>query len=164
LKNLLTDKSIRQALKDGHTKDGKTGAADGDGLTITLKAGQAGRWRLRYHFGGKEKMLSFGVYPTLSLAMARAKRDEARRLLVEGIDPSAQRKAEKQQAAAHKTTFAELADSWFVLKMKQQGKRTRTLERECWLIRVLKGDGIGEDRGCARRPRAFSTTARRAAF
>jgi integrase len=144
MKNLLSDKSIRQALKDGRTKDGKTSAADGDGLGLELKAGKAW-WRLRYRFGGVEKMLSLGVYPTVSLSMARVERDKARRLLADGIDPSAQRKADKQQAVAHKTTFAELAESWLATKMEQQGKAPRTLERERWLIRVLKGDELTAD-------------------
>jgi hypothetical protein len=50
-------------------------------------------WRLKYRFAKKEKLLSLGTYPEVTLAEARIKRDEARKLLREGIDPSAHRKA-----------------------------------------------------------------------
>lgn len=49
--------------------------------------------RLKYRIGGKEKRLSLGVYPELELATARSRRDDARGLLAEGIDPSEQRRA-----------------------------------------------------------------------
>lgn len=52
-------------------------------------------WRLRYRFGGKEKMLALGKYPEVSLADARARRDEARKLLANGVDPSENKKAVK---------------------------------------------------------------------
>lgn len=52
-------------------------------------------WRLRYRFGGKEKMLALGKSPEVSLADARARRDEARRQLANGVDPSENKKAVK---------------------------------------------------------------------
>ena len=60
----------------------------------------AGWWRLRYRFGGKEGMLSLGTYPAVTLAQARQRRDEARRLVAAGTDPSAARKADKAASAA----------------------------------------------------------------
>jgi hypothetical protein len=53
-------------------------------------------WRLAYRFNGKQKLLAFGVYPTVSLADARARRDAAKKILADGVDPSVQRKLEKQ--------------------------------------------------------------------
>lgn len=50
-------------------------------------------WRLRYRFGGKEKMLALGKYPEVSLADARSRRDEARKLLANDVDPSENKKA-----------------------------------------------------------------------
>ena len=52
-------------------------------------------WRLKYRFGGKGKTLALGIYPGVSIASARQKRDEARQLLAQGIDPSAVRRQEK---------------------------------------------------------------------
>ncbi|UCA09428.1 tyrosine-type recombinase/integrase [Aeromonas enteropelogenes] len=70
-------------------------------------------WRLKYRFGGKEKLLALGVYPDVSLKMARRKRDEARRLLAEGEDPGIVRKQSKaatRLAAEH--SFEVIAREW----------------------------------------------------
>jgi hypothetical protein len=60
-------------------------------------------WRLKYRFAGKEKLLSLGVYPEVTLAEARTKRDDARKLLSRGIDPSAQRRVMKASAVTSAT-------------------------------------------------------------
>jgi hypothetical protein len=57
-------------------------------------------WRFRYRHGGKEKLLSLGAYPDVALRRAREKRDEARRLVADGIDPSARRQADKAALSA----------------------------------------------------------------
>ncbi|MEL3925768.1 integrase arm-type DNA-binding domain-containing protein [Aeromonas enteropelogenes] len=70
-------------------------------------------WRLKYRYGGKEKLLALGVYPDVSLKMARRKRDEARRLLAEGEDPGIARKQSKaatRLAAEH--SFEVIAREW----------------------------------------------------
>ena len=56
-------------------------------------------WRLRYHYGKSEKLLSLGSYPDVPLKRAREKRDQARRLLADGVDPSAQRKITEESKA-----------------------------------------------------------------
>jgi len=77
-------------------------------------------WRLKYRFGGKEKRLSLGVFPDVTLADARERRDEARKLLAEGVDPSAQRKADKREAAVREGgAFEAVAREWY-------GKQSRT--------------------------------------
>jgi hypothetical protein len=71
-------------------------------------------FRFKYRFSGKEKLLALGVYPDLSLKDARERRDEARKFLTNGIDPSAVRKARKlarQERAAH--CFEAVAAKWF---------------------------------------------------
>ncbi|TAM01411.1 MAG: DUF4102 domain-containing protein [Paraburkholderia sp.] len=68
---------------------------DGGGLYLLVVPSRAKYWRLKYRFGGKENTLSFGVYPAVTLAVARNLRDEARALLVAGIDPSDVRKQER---------------------------------------------------------------------
>ncbi len=68
---------------------------DGGGLILLVQPTGAKYWRYRYSFTGKEKLLSLGVYPDLSLSDARALHSEARNLLAKGIDPSHAKKASK---------------------------------------------------------------------
>ena len=70
---------------------------DGGGLYLLITPSGGKLWRFKYRFEGKEKLLSLGAYPEISLLDARQRRDEARRqVVVHGIDPSALRKAQKQ--------------------------------------------------------------------
>lgn len=72
-------------------------------------------WRLKYRFGGKEKLLALGVYDDVTLAKAREKRDEARRLLADGIDPGEHKKVMKQVAEERSAnSFEVVAREWFV--------------------------------------------------
>lgn len=87
----LTDAAIRTA-KPGE-KPYKL--ADERGLFLLVNPNGAKWWRLKFRVEGKEKALSLGTYPDTSLKEARSKRDEARKQLAEGIDPSQQRKAIK---------------------------------------------------------------------
>jgi hypothetical protein len=57
-------------------------------LVVQTQKGTGKRWRFKYRYNGKEKLLSLGTYPDVSLAKARGKRDEARQLLADGIDPN----------------------------------------------------------------------------
>jgi integrase len=85
---------------------------DGHGLYL-LVTPQGGRyWRFRYRFDGKEKLLSMGTYPTIPLAIARQRREEARRQVAQGVDPGAVRKARKQAVAAEAETFEVIAREW----------------------------------------------------
>ena len=71
-------------------------------------------WRFKYRFGGKEKRLSLGVFPDTTIRDARDARDEARKLLAKGIDPSAQRKADKREAAGKAAnSFEAVAREWY---------------------------------------------------
>jgi hypothetical protein len=85
----LTDTFTRQVKHSGRPSGDKY--ADGDGLFLLVKA--VGKyWRMGYRYTGKEKLLSFGVYPVVSLAKARKERDKARELLaVRAISPSCRR-------------------------------------------------------------------------
>ncbi len=96
----LTDKAVRAALKSAADTGKPAKIGDGGGLHIEARPTGAGWWRLRYRFGGKEGMLSLGTYPAVTLAQARQRRDEARRLIAAGTDPSAARKADKAASAA----------------------------------------------------------------
>lgn len=93
--DLLSDKAIRAAIKAAEAEGKARKVSDGAGLVLDVRPTGAGWWRLRYWLDGKERMLSLGTYPDTSLAQARAKRDEARRQVAAGTDPSSVRKAEK---------------------------------------------------------------------
>lgn len=72
-------------------------------------------WRLKYRFGGKEKLLALGVYDDVTLAKAREKRDEARKLLADSIDPGEYKKAMKQVADERSAnSFEVVTREWFV--------------------------------------------------
>ncbi|MEQ9998738.1 tyrosine-type recombinase/integrase [Pectobacterium versatile] len=91
--------------------------ADGGGLYLLVNPNGAKYWRLKYRTAGKEKLLAVGVYPDVSLADARAKRDEARRLLAGGGDPSDDKKSEKQaKKLSVDNTFEALAREWHAYK------------------------------------------------
>ena len=90
---------------------------DGGGLYLEVAPSGGKWWRFKYRYGGKEKRLSLGVYPDVSLKQARTKRDEARSLLASGCDPGIQRKAEKQiRAQSHSNTFEAIAREWMVTR------------------------------------------------
>lgn len=103
---LLTDSKIRSARPSGKAKK----LFDGGGLFLFMTPVGGKLWRLKYRFQGKEKLLSFGAYPHVSLKDARTKRDEAKTLLARGIDPGEKKKAE-QRATAH--TFEAVTREWF---------------------------------------------------
>jgi integrase len=95
--------------------------SDERGLYLLISPAGSKSWRLKYRYGpradGKlgnaEKVLVLGLYPDVSLKRAREKRDEARRLLAEGLDPSAERKAAEQaQRLAALHTFKAVATAW----------------------------------------------------
>ncbi|MEQ4658623.1 Arm DNA-binding domain-containing protein, partial [Providencia manganoxydans] len=86
--------SARQ-IQTAKPKDKEYKLSDERGLYLLVKPNGARYWRMKYRFAGKEKKLSIGVYPDVSLADARVKRDEARKLLAEGNDPAEQKKLEK---------------------------------------------------------------------
>ncbi|HEE0121659.1 integrase arm-type DNA-binding domain-containing protein [Citrobacter sp. wls711] len=94
--------------------------ADGGGLYLLVKTNGSRYWRLKYRIDGKEKLLALGVYPDVSLADARAKRDEARKGIAEGIDPLEVKKEQKVEREAQvKNTFQEIALEWHNMKVKK---------------------------------------------
>ncbi len=111
--------------------------ADGGGLHLFVQSGGSKLWRLKYRFLGKEKLLSFGPYPLVSLAEARTKREEAKKLLVGGIDPGVQKKLDKLAAeTAARQTFSLIAEE-YIEHMEQNGAAEATLAKKRWLLQVL---------------------------
>ena len=89
----LTDTACRTAKPLGKAYK----KADGGGLYLLVNKDGSKYWRMKYRFGGKEKLLSFGTYPLLSLAEAREMRDRAKKQLIGGIDPGVQKKKDKRE-------------------------------------------------------------------
>lgn len=91
--------------------------SDGDGLFLVVMPSGSKYWRMRYFLGGKEKLLALGVYPEVSLAEARERRFQARKVLAAGNDPSEIKKKTKRAAALKSTnTFEVIAREWLEKK------------------------------------------------
>ena len=100
---------------------------DGGGLYLWVKPTGGKLWRWSYRFEGKEKLMSLGKYPDVPLALARERHAEARKLLATGIDPMAQRKAEKTaEKVAVENSFQSVTAQW--LEHWQEGKSPRHVD------------------------------------
>ncbi|MEI7150991.1 tyrosine-type recombinase/integrase [Pectobacterium carotovorum] len=96
---------------------------DGAGLYLLIKPNGAKYWRLKYRVAGKEKKLSIGVYPDISLAEARLKREEARKIVASGGDPSEQKQVERQAKKINiDNTFKAIALEWHEYKRPNWSK------------------------------------------
>ena len=124
----LTDIKVRNTSK----KDKDYKLFDGDGLFVLVTAKGGKYWRFKYRFGGKEKLLALGTYPEVSLSGARQGRDEARKNVAAGVDPSEVRKAIKAAGAeCNANSFEVIAREWHN-KFKHTwsgGHATRVLDR-----------------------------------
>ncbi|MFT3792048.1 MAG: integrase arm-type DNA-binding domain-containing protein [Rudaea sp.] len=104
--------------------------ADANGLCIEVPTSGARLWRFRYRFNGKASMLSLGEYPAVSLVDARARRDEARKLLNAGTNPAdAARAAKVAQVEYAQNTFGSVAAE-LIDKREREGKSAGTIYRE----------------------------------
>lgn len=125
---VLSDKAIRAAIKAVMALGTQKTLSDGGGLSLLVQASGAGWWRLRYWFASRENRLSLGTYPDVTLADARQRRQEARKLIAAGTDPSKARKADKGAAGVRDRakkladaglpaagTFEHVAREWLVI-------------------------------------------------
>ena len=110
----LTNVDIKNAKPKGKTY--RLYDEKGMYLEVTPRGGKL--WRLKYRYNGKEKRLSIGTYPDISLKLARESRDQARALLAIGTDPSAHKRAAKAAKSQHKDTFETLAREWHAGKSR----------------------------------------------
>jgi integrase len=131
--NKLSAKAVEAAKFEGKPRK----LFDGNGLFLHVQAG--GRyWRLKYRHNGAEKLLALGVYPAVSLAAARVRRDEARTQLADGINPVEQRRAEK--TARGTDTFEAVAREWLENQTKVLAAGTLRLTRrrfETWAFPII---------------------------
>ncbi|HAT3636854.1 TPA: integrase arm-type DNA-binding domain-containing protein [Raoultella ornithinolytica] len=117
---VLTDIKVRTAKPT----DKQYKLTDGNGMHLLVHPNGSRYWRLQYRFGGKQKMLALGVYPDVSLADARARRDEARKLLANGIDPGDKKKNDKVEQEEART-FEQLAVEWHATNKKWSEDHSR---------------------------------------
>ena len=119
----LTDTEVRKA-KAG---DKAYRMSDGTGLYLWITPAGGKLWRWAYEYTGKEKLMSFGRYPEVPLALARERHLEARKLFATGVDPMAQRKVEKTaQMATSANSFQSVASLW--MEHWQDGKSPRHVD------------------------------------
>jgi integrase len=111
---------------------------DGGGLYLLVNPSGALWWRLKYRFEGREKLLSFGVYPHISLQQARELRDDAKKAIANGGDPSAKRQAEKSSNA---NSFEAVAREWLGLQEKKLAPATYS--KAVWTLETLVYPYIG---------------------
>lgn len=112
----LRDTAIRKAK----TKETAYRLTDGRGLYLLIMPAGGKLWRWKYRFEGREKLMSLGRYPDVSLSQARERHSAARKQLATGRDPMAQRKAER---ATTENTFQKVATRWH--EHWQNGKTIR---------------------------------------
>jgi integrase len=132
----LTDTKIRNA-KHG-PKPIKL--FDERGLFLLLQPSGGKLWRLKYRVHGKEKKLSLGIYPDVSLKAARRRRDEARALIADGVDPSKAKLDETEAAkVAAANTFKTVGEE-FIDKSALEGRAAVTIKKTRWLFSLMEGD------------------------
>lgn len=133
------------ALTDTAIRNAKPGPKpiklfDERGLFILLQPSGGKLWRLKYRYAGKEKKLSLGIYPDVSLKVARARRDEARTLLANGADPASVKfdlMAEARAAAAN--TFNTIGEE-YIEKSAREGRAAVTISKTRWLLSLMESD------------------------
>ncbi|MCF7698618.1 tyrosine-type recombinase/integrase [Loktanella sp. M215] len=126
----LTDAKIR-TLKP---RDKPYKVSDFDGLFLSIRPSGSKLWPMKYRIAEKEKLLSFGAYPAISLAQARSARDDARALLALGEDPGEaeqQLKREDRERRGH--TFESQAKA-FMSRAIKEGRAPATLAKTDWLL------------------------------
>ena len=129
----LTDTAIRQA-KAG---DVDRKIADDKGLYLLVTVSGSKLWRFKYRLNGTEKKLALGAYPDVGLKDARAKRDDARRLLDAGTDPGyAKKEARVAARIAAANTFAAVAEE-YIAKTEAEGRADVTINKARWLLSKL---------------------------
>lgn len=132
----LSDMVVRQAKATGNDYT----LPDFDGLSLAVAAAGTKSWHFRYNWLGRQKRMSLGMYPEISLREARTRRDEARALVARGINPQRQREKDRRLATqAEQNTFQAIYEKWF--QFREQGRlkkgRQTTLAT---LPRIFKND------------------------
>lgn len=118
---------------------------DSHGLYLLVTPTGAKYWRYKYRIGGREKTYAIGVYPLVSLKVARVRHFEARQLVDAGIDPSAKKKEQRVEAKrADGTTFKSVALEWFDVYKKTEKPTASTCDKILWILENKWFPAVGE--------------------
>lgn len=126
------------AARNAKPREKQCKLTDEKGLFLLVHPNGSKYWRMKYRIGGKEKTLSIGVYPEISIKDARTARDEARKMIAEGIDPSAEKKANKAaRVEAVANSFKAVSIEWLDRQKpkwteKHHGRVQARLENNVW--------------------------------
>lgn len=135
---MLTEAKIKQALP----MDRPYKVYDGHGLYLLVNPNGGKWWRFRYRLV-KEKLLAFGVYPYVSILEARKRRDEAKTLLANGIDPGgAKRDGKLAEKTARENTFQLVAEEW--IELKARSLKPVTISKKRWMFNTYVYPAIGQ--------------------
>jgi integrase len=111
--------------------------ADGGWLYLVVNPSGSKLWRMAYRFSGKEKILSLGAYPQVSLKDAREKRDQAKAALAAGIDPNEQKRLEKLSRNEATATTFEIVAADYREKLRREGRAANTLDKIEWQLSLV---------------------------
>jgi hypothetical protein len=124
---------------------------DGRGLYLQVSKAGGKHWRMKYRIHGKEKKLSFGSYPDVTLARARRLCNEARLEIADGFDPALEKRKAKATARLNADNiFERIAREYIDQKMAGEGRADRTIEKANWFLERLRVrsffllDAVGE--------------------
>jgi integrase len=118
-------------------KDKPYKLSDGNGLHLSIETNGSKLWRFRYQFERKEKMLSLGSFPVVTIAQARTRRDEARAVLASGIDPARKREQDRIAASiAAANTFGVIAAE-YLERLHSENASESTISKNKWLLENL---------------------------
>lgn len=132
---MLKDVEIRAARSGSTLKK----LSDGEGLQLWLMPGGAKVWRLAYRFLGKQKSVVLGSYPALTLADARIKRADAKRMLENGTDPSRAKQEAKIRSTENAANTFEIIAAELLSKKRAEGKASATIGKREWLYSLANG-------------------------
>ncbi|TPV99668.1 MAG: Prophage CP4-57 integrase [Beijerinckiaceae bacterium] len=128
---MLTDSAIRAAKpKTNQTVK----LSDGGGLQLWIQPSGSKLWNLAYRFAGRQRKLAIGSYPGVGLKEARAKREEAKKLLASGFDPSQQKRLVKLASESQKADTFEAISREVLEKKRREGKSETTVSKAEWLF------------------------------
>ena len=130
---MLIDSAIRAAK----SKTGQTvKLSDGGGLQLWVQPSGSKLWNLAYRFAGKQRKLAIGSYPRVGLKEARAKREEAKKMLASGIDPSQQKRLGKLASESQRADTFEAISREVLEKKRREGKSETTVSKAEWLFDI----------------------------
>ena len=112
---------------------------DGGGLYLLVQPNGSKLWRMKFRFHGNERLISFGRYPIIGLAEARTKRDDAKRLIAAGTDPSVQRKLDRIASEAQASNTFGILVAEYLENLKENGAAEVTVGKNRWLLENLAG-------------------------